>query len=247
MGSTKTKKIVIILCVIIVIAIIFCTLLLPMIKNNLREKKGTDNIQSIASAKVGSLVNFGTYNLDYDENNGEEDITWQVLEKDNGKVLLIAHKCIDTIPYNTKQISVTWEDCSIREWLNNDFYENAFCNSEKERILLTKLPNIDDSYEQKIAGNDTDDKVFLLSINEALKYFETNYSRSASASKTAIFHGAYGNSQDAGQWWWLRTPGFSTYNASSVNTSGTIEYGRVVDNDEVCVRPVIWVDISFVI
>ena len=96
--------------------------------------------------------------------------------------------------------SVTpWERSQIRAWLNREFFDRAFHSAEKSLIIERlntgngaymhrdyqpvkgKDVNIntltDDTYEkyEQRSCADTRDKVFLLNVEEALKYFGKNF------------------------------------------------------------------------
>ena len=75
--------------------------------------------------------------------NGKEDIEWIVLSNKKGKLLLLSQYMLDCIPYNNKYGDFTWETCSLRKWLNKQFYKNAFTDEEKTKIVKVKLPNPD--------------------------------------------------------------------------------------------------------
>lgn len=81
--------------------------------------------------KVGHYVSFGKYEQDNNTSNGKEKIEWLVLEVKDGKALVISKYALDCKPYNTSSTNVTWETCSLRNWLNNDFINSAFSATEK--------------------------------------------------------------------------------------------------------------------
>lgn len=93
-------------------------------------------------------------------------IEWLVLARDGNKALLISRYGLDAQKYNTINTGVTWEKCTLRTWLNNAFYNKAFNSAEQTAILIT---NVDNSKNQCYSGwstsggNNTQDKVFLLS------------------------------------------------------------------------------------
>lgn len=120
-----------------------------------------------SSVETGVIIIFGGYEQDNDLSNGKEPIAWRVLAIVNGKALLLAEKILDCRPYNTKDSGVTWETCTLRAWLNNDFFNDAFNSGEKAKILATRVVNENSpEYYDTDGGNDTDDKVFLLSYSE---------------------------------------------------------------------------------
>lgn len=121
-------------------------------------------------------VYFGSYwqsdtNKDGKANDKDEKtpIQWRVLSVDNDEVLLLADKCLEYQQFhNGTEESVTWENCSLRKWLNDEFYNNAFSADEKNAIVQKTLSNdIDSRYV--VECNDTQDNVALLSWDEASK------------------------------------------------------------------------------
>ena len=159
-----------------------------------------DNMVAVAVAvakrdakfAVGNYVTFG----EYPQTTAGEDMTpieWLVLARDGNKALLISRYGLDAQKYNTINTGVTWEKCTLRTWLNNAFYNKAFNSAEQTAILIT---NVDNSKNQCYSGwstsggNNTQDKVFLLSYAEANKYFGVPYGNSSN-TKSRVAQTAY--------------------------------------------------------
>lgn len=209
-----------------------------------------------AKFAVGNYVSFGTY-PQTKAGNDATPIEWLVLARDGNKALLISRYGLDAQPYNKDNTSVTWETCTLRTWLNGMFYNKAFSSAEQAAILTT---NVDNSKSQCYSGwntsggNNTQDKVFLLSYAEASKYFCVTYNSSNTKSRVAptayaIAQGAGKNSSyktadgiDAG-WWWLRSPGAYQSSAAGVRTGGSLFFNDV-NYDSGSVRPALWVNIE---
>ena len=194
------------------------------------------------SYKVGDTVTFGTYSQM--SGGGSAPIEWRVLDVKNNEVLLLSEKILEAYYYNRLADNTTWADCSLRGWLNGDFYNSAFNNAEKQRIVeasITAETNPFSSYA--VAGNNTRDRVFILSINEVNKYLTSNYDRVAFGTYHAVgklYSGDFGAS-----WWWLRTSGKSNKRAARVLSSGEVEYeGTFVNSESGGVRPAIWITIE---
>ncbi|MCQ2527648.1 MAG: DUF6273 domain-containing protein [Saccharofermentans sp.] len=174
--------------------------------------------------EVGDIITFGNY--------GDEAITWRVLDKEDGKVLLITENELTEKKYHDSGVSVTWESSTLRAWLNSDFYNEAFSPDEQDEILTTTViaaPNPEYNIDP---GNDTQDKVYLLSIDEVNKYFNSDESRTIS-------------SEGSTNCWWLRTPGNCDYFAAFVDGSGTIWYdGNAAVNGYNVVRPAMWISVE---
>lgn len=222
-----------------------------------------DNMIAAAAAArdakfaVGNYVTFGTY-PQTKAGNDATPIEWLVLARDGDKALLISRYALDAQPYNKDHTSVTWETCTLRTWLNGTFYNKAFSSAEQAAILTT---NVDNSKNQCYSGwstsggNNTQDKVFLLSYAEANKYFGVTYDNSSNTKSRvaptayAIAQGAWTDSfdktadrADAGHWW-LRSPGNYRDYAASVYTNGSL-FGANVDANSGSVRPALWVNIE---
>lgn len=222
-----------------------------------------DNMMAAAAAArnakftVGNYVTFGTY----PQTKAGKDATpieWLVLALDGDKALLISRYGLDAQPYNKDHTSVTWETCTLRTWLNGTFYNKAFSSAEQAAILTT---NVDNSKNQcysgwsTSSGNNTQDKVFLLSYAEANKYFGVTYDNSSNTKSRvaptayAIAQGAWTSSSNkttdstyAG-WWWLRSPGTYQDYAAIVYFVGSLDF-NYVDSDSGSVRPALWVNLE---
>ena len=207
---------------------------------------------------VGSIVTFGQYEQDNNIGNGPEEIEWIVLDVQDGKSLLLSRYGLDAKPYNTEYRDITWEECSLRAWLNNDFLKSAFTPIEQSAILLTAVDNSKSqgySGWETNGGNNTQDHLFLLSYAEANKYLGVTYS-DRNNTRSRVVPTAYAKAQGAGisdnnktadgeaaGLWWLRSPGFSQDCAAGVGYYGSLShYG--VGNENVVVRPAFWLNLE---
>ena len=185
-------------------------------------------------------VTFGHYEQDNDLTNGKEPIEWRVLKEEGGEVMLITRYALDAKPYNeTAGYRIHWPECTLRAWLNETFYAEAFDEEEQAAVILKTLKNWKEV--------DTQDRVFLLDNDEAKGLFANHVDRQTVPTAYAIAQGAYrstkygpGNAQ-----WWLRTHSWESnrraaYVAASggVMTCGGNSVG-VVENAKWAVRPVI--------
>lgn len=206
-----------------------------MLLNGLGYKDSVKQYYRLLFSKVtvGDTIVFGSYELDDNATNGKERIEWLVLAKEDDTILVISRYGVDWQKYNGEETSTSWEKCTLRSWLNHDFFYSAF--SEKEQtIILTTTVSADENPEYNVnPGSDTQDKMFLLSILEADKYFNSNRER------TCRFI-----AQDA-WFWWLRSPGETLDNAATVDRDGSInKEGAQVNIVNILVRPAMWIDLS---
>ena len=124
---------------------------------------------------VGDPFEFGHYEQDGNEGNGLEPIQWHVFGIKGNRVIFLSDYVLDAQPLNSENTSVTWETCTLRAWLNGDCYNQAFSEEEKKQIADTSLENKNHSYWKTNAGNDTSDKIFILSEDEIRKYMVFDY------------------------------------------------------------------------
>lgn len=172
-------------------------------------------------AAIGDIVTFGTYpQIKYSDETAP--IEWEVLAVQDGKALILSDKVLDMVRFNEKYADATWADSILRSWLNKEFYEKAFTDSEKAAIITTKVSTPDNAKYGTKGGEDTEDKVFALSIEELEKYFPAPADRRAKPTGHATEDGVYTYSETGYTIWWLRSPGYVQYAASRVSVGGAI-------------------------
>ena len=152
----------------------------------------------------GSEV-FATAQIDYPANyngmrpvnvNNGDRITWKIVNIQPGMAMVVCSQSICVKTYHTSQTDTNWNDCALRQWLNNDFLKQYFSQEERNRILACNVTNSDNPQYKTPGGPQTTDKVFLLSLAEAEHIFADDRSRAI------------------GVYWWLRTPGMYANYAS---------------------------------
>ena len=192
--------------------------------------------------KVGETTEFGNYPQDKDGT--EKPIEWIVMKNEGNQVLLLSKYVLDVKPYNEEWEGVTWQTSDIRQWLNNEFYTTAFNKTEKAKIQTSLIKNEDNSEYGTSGGNDTEDKVFLLSEKEAETLFLNDEERIAKATEYAEKSGVYVNEEKAA-WWWLRSPGDDSDYAAEVNYVGWVSrHGSYVDGNNDGVRPALHLNLQ---
>ena len=193
--------------------------------------------------KVVDHVYFGSY--PQTEDGTVQPIEWRVLDVKDGRALMISEYLLDCKKYNDADEGVNWESCALRNWLNDDFYNTAFSEDEKKRIVKAENDNPDNPQYGIEGGSPTEDYVFCLSIDEANEYFSDEKDRRAQPTAYTKKKGAYVSVSNGNGWWWLRTPGIDYYTAVSVSYNGVIhEEGRGIRIHLDCVRPVVLVSLS---
>lgn len=202
----------------------------------------------LKNAQVGSYVFFGSYEQDNNTSNGKEDIEWLVLAKEKNRALIISRYALDCQEYNTEGYTdVTWETCSLRKRLNGTFISNAFNSDEQAMIRSTKVTADKNPSYSTSPGNDTTDKVFLLSITEVNKYFSSDSARQCKGTDYCYAQGAYKGS-NGNCLWWLRSPGRNSHVAAYVSSNGSVDndgmsgiFGPGVQRGGIAVRPAMWI------
>lgn len=263
----------------VLIASLIATMIFPI--NTHKEVRAEGDTHTLSNPTTDSEGNtiwdciyFGNYYQNDTEGQIKEPIKWRVLKIDGNDAFLMADKSLDTRKWNETQVGVTWENCTLRSWLNgygsdvnicgndysnDNFMDIAFTEEEQNVIKTSFVENQHDPYYDSPSGNDTYDKVYLLSYTEALK---TEYGFS-----TDIYDGATRKVENTPyaeakivlpSWlspsWWLRSHGDDTYPdnwdyyghyAAEVFCNGFVyANGYVVDSTGHTVRPVLHMDIQ---
>ena len=270
--KSKPKKIWAILLIAAMIAGMF-----PMAATESRAAENKiRNPRVIEDFSIWDCIYFGNYWQEDTNGDGKADkkddktpIKWRVLSVNGDDAFLISDKNLDVQRYNNTEEKVSWETCTMRSWLNgygasdnvceadytsDSFINNAFSAEEQSAIMTTKVVNEANPNGVVQGGNDTSDKIYLLSVSEVQneKYgFLSSDSRTQKRKVTAT---AY--VQDGGEiqsdyiygiqeYWWLRTPGANYNYASCVESWGQVDtFYKAVDINMCCVRPVLHLNLS---
>lgn len=213
----------------------------------LRAVFGTDDLSvqhvyQFEDYGIGDVLSFGSYEQDDNSANGKEPIEWIVLDKANDKLLVLSKYGIDVQQYNNDWEYGTWENCSLRAWLNTEFINNAFGTDERNYLVSALNENPDNPIYFTSGGNDTNDYAFLLTYDEMERYYPEAAERTIVNTKYAESRINAVNGEDIGIYW-LRTGGSSDCeDAMVISKDGSIDYdGKCVDKYEV-VRPAIWIN-----
>lgn len=170
-----------------------------------------------------------------------EPIKWRVIKCENGEALLLSDIVLDKQKYNKRLKKVTWEKSTLRKWLNKKFMNRAFSSSEQEAIRTTKVINEDNYYYKTDGGNDTLDKIYLLSLSETDEEKETEEAKEYGFTDSYGMTIKYSNYADLDdyQYWWLRTPGEKNISAAAVDMFGEAYVGGGESDMELGIRPVL--------
>ena len=196
-----------------------------------------------------------------------EPIKWRVLSNADGKLFLLSDQNLDLFMYHTDYEMVTWETSTMRSWLNgygassniggnsgidytnDNFLDTAFSASEQTAIADTAVVNDDNPDYQTEGGENTIDKVFLLSIAEAQNTaygFTNDDTRKATNTAYVTGGGKTNPNVTSGSMWFLRSPGGGQNQAATVFSSGYVSY-MAVNMHIVTVRPAFNLNLSSVL
>lgn len=223
-------------------------------------------------------VYFGTYQQSSNGSGGynNDPIKWRVLSNANGQLFLLADQNLDVFQYHTEQENVTWETSTMRSWLNgydasanaggengidytsDNFLGSAFSTKEQAAIVETPVVNADNKDEdygtEGEGGNNTTDRIFLLSIAEASNssYFPGSYNSRFSTNTAYVADGGKSgrgmNAANEADRWWLRSPGFDNKMAAFIeDDGGEVFEGDPVNNKSSAVRPAFNLNLSSVL
>lgn len=230
---------------VVIVVILFFILIFSVDKANSNVTTNISNIFALSNdIEIGDEVSFGNY-YDFDENGilSFPLLKWIVLDKSNFDYLIITKYIIDTKKYSLYKKNTTWEDSYIRKFLNEDFYNIAFNDFEKEQIYDEYTINLNNRRYNTEGGNLTKDKVFLLSIDELKRYFVDNNTFKCKGTKYAIKQGLWTSQYDileSHSVWWLRSPGIKSNYAALIYDTGAIgDDGDPVETFGNGVRPCI--------
>ena len=187
---------------------------------------------------------FGRYEQDNNLDNGPEPVTWIILDQRDGQVLLLSLYGLEARRFHGRDVSVQWEDCDLRAWMNTEMLSALFTPEEQKAVRLTHLvaepnPRYDTPY-----GGDTDDWLFPLSVQEIERYFPTEASRTAQPTPYALSTHAH-LEKNGNTGWWTRTTGHSTDDEARVSSTGRF-INFQVNWWQDTVRPALWADLSLI-
>lgn len=196
--------------------------------------------------QVGDKIIFGEYE-------------WRVLDIQNNTALIITENIIEQRSYHNAYKDITWADCSLRKYLNGEFYDK-FTVADQSRIIPVINKNPDNHWYKSKGGADTRDSIFLLSLEEVTcKYFGDSSSKLYNPGKNQRYwfqrkdennskRIAINKNDKWHHWWWLRSPGRVNIKAVYIHPDGNIGIqgnnilkGNIAEGE--CkggVRPALW-------
>lgn len=204
----------------------------------------------LKNAEVGDIITFGTYEQDNDETNGKEAIEWKVLAKEENRVLLLSEKVIDCVPFNEEiKPGLTWENSTIRKWLNAEFISAAFSEKEEARIAeaVNKNAPVHDYGIPEMPPSR--EKVFFISMEEIYEFFPRD-TDTVYREETIAFPTEYAKAKgielrrDGAVMWWLRESSVDIHGACADDLGKRFHRGREMNRTDVGLRPAMWLTIE---
>lgn len=200
-----------------------------------------------ARLDIGKTIKFGRYLPEFCESNKKREIEWLILDKDSTSMLVISKYAIDKKAWGTFAVRENqWETCNMREWLNSEFYNDAFTNAEKALIQCSAvMPSSNPKFPSAVQGHMTHDNLFLLSTAEAEKYFITDSERKCLPHPEYYARDAKNGMNVS---WWLRTIGgnYNTNFVTYVEKHGNINYeGGTYSYSSEYVRPAMRIRLEY--
>ena len=196
---------------------------------------------------------FGRYEQDVNDANGPEPIEWIVLDEKDGKLLLLSRYLLEQKKYNEEDAAVTWETCTLRAWLNSDFLNAAFTAEEQAVISETTVINGIEPSTGEDCGNDTVDKVFLLSVTECIQYFgvdpygDEDYAFAPLKDRQAVSKPTRSAATNGARaFWWGRSSAVDSNETQMIDQWAYLNIDADETNEYRGIRPVIWVEKSAV-
>lgn len=119
-----------------------------------------------------------------------DPIKWAVVDEKDGEAFLVCKTKIGTMTFGDNR----WELSPIRDYLNNDVYNVAFNDEQKQEVLTSSVANDAESAgcESDYVTAPTDDKLFLLSYAE-LNLYKTKFVSGVGASSYCVATLSRGN------------------------------------------------------
>lgn len=257
------------------VTIMAASLLAGVSSNGMSEVQAATSLKNPSKNGSGVVtwdcVYFGRYPQSDATGVTKDAIKWRVLSVDGNDAFLVADCNLDAQQYHNVFEKTTWETCTLRSWLNGydhannsskvdytegNFIDRAFSDTEQKAIKTTIVKP-----DASNGGNETKDKVFLLSYSDATNT-DYGFSKETTADKArervntayvaaggsvSDYPGQYDvkvNGSGEKNWWWLRTPGLFTNNACYAGTTGTVSKDGYVDTGRYAICPALHLDLS---
>lgn len=177
---------------------------------------------------------------------------WRILDIQDNMALIITEDIVEQRAYHNIYKDTTWNGCEIRKYLNSEFYDK-FDDTNKSRIIQVLNKNPDNPWYGTKSGEEGQDCIFLLSLEEVCKYFGDSTEKLQNRGNNRYWkNNDENNSKRMAKlrgmhywWWWLRSPGRNNHLAAYVHgTNGCVGVnGNNITNCNGGIRPALWIKI----
>lgn len=197
---------------------------------------------------VGEIISFGKFK----QNITLDPVKWKVLTRIGTRVLVVSEKVLDCHEYGGE----TWKDSTIRSYLNGEFFNKAFTSEEQAMIPTVTVKNPDNETYGTYGGGDTEDKIFLLSLDEVKRYIadgnQTPDHEARRAEGTSWALDKYDELMPPNtlytrydtMLWWLRDPAEKSCHMYVTILGNLNTEGARIGFDRGGVRPAMWIDLG---
>lgn len=175
------------------------------------------------SISVGDIIVVGSYK--------EENVEWIVLSIEEDKMLVVSKYVLDSYLFDTKG-TTNWNKSKLHDWINDDFYNEAFSDEDKARIVATDF------------GDGYTDYLSLLSAEETNTLFESNEDRQGIPTAYVITSSMIPYSHDGHCHYWLRDVSADGKNAYLMGWQGVVEDQTQALSSWYGIRPIMWIKLE---
>ena len=202
-------------------------------------------VEFVFEASVGDIIPFGNY-------------FWRVLEIRSDRVLLVTEDIVRRRPFHNRAEPVTWADSALRAYLNSTFLTDAFTPEERQQIQRTTVVTDNNPWFPHVdGGSNTNDYVFLLSVEEVVRFFgDSGMLARGRPDTNDVFISDGFNRERIAQyqgrdvWWWTRSPGLGGLRVAHIEGGSPALEGQVrLDGNFAFgslggVRPAMWLRLT---
>lgn len=146
----------------------------------------------IDSKSIGQTVDLGTYSEDLSTYMGTSvagrPIRWVVVDKEDGRALLVTQQCIDEMAFDTRGDATDFKSSSLYAYLNGAFRDYAFSDAERGLIdgdvtvlgsfmVFDRAPSEDFLYATSVKGGNENEEWWTSTVEEysGSSYYSDSY------------------------------------------------------------------------
>lgn len=175
---------------IVLLAVMVAISPLPSMLEARADMKAEQEI--IDSKSIGQTVDLGTYSEDLSTYMGTSvagrPIRWVVVDKEDGRALLVTQQCIDEMAFDTRGDATDFKSSSLYAYLNGAFRDYAFSDAERGLIdgdvtvldsfmVFDRAPSEDFLYATSVKGGNENEEWWTSTVEEysGSSYYSDSY------------------------------------------------------------------------